>query len=509
VATGRGQCAAVAARTEGVIAPYDVQALAAHAHHHHRLLRPDDEDDDDDSDHDGSGDADAADVGRAYITIGCGEGETGLIYDPQGDLRLSAVGVGTLTAGLGPISQLVQTALTTPDYASSGIIRHSAVGNDITTAGLGDMQEGEYQPRSPAFPRQQDRVPLQDRGIPSRSSGQNSPNNTTIHQSERENSGAPGLEAEFTYDDEGRYDRVMNNGGDGDDEFGEREHDDRYSDPQPLHNGDVYDQTGLSCAAAMRYVVRDDTLMVETESERRYEARVKKRQMFTGNDSETRLVTTEQRPREDFSRKASRMDAAQRQIVHQQLSEFVFYSSFGDPVTAPGVNGFIPRTSDARRQPVADSLGYATCKSASNLDTLRAIRGVPADNTDSVASHGSAEMVSAIERHEEIKAAESKAAHDAKLQQIRNQCAYTTLGPSMGANKPPIVETTLLYDAGLSLHPENSQYPSSVEKVESDSPVRFEYSDSREDGQSRMRRPRTDARVIYPQGAPPPNSQQS
>jgi hypothetical protein len=67
-----------------------------------------------------------------------------------------------------------------------------------------------------------------------------------------------------------------------------------------------------------------------------------------------------------------------------------------------------------------------------------------------------AEVVSAIERHEEIKAAASEAAHDAKLRRIRSQRAGATLGPPVGANKPPIVETTLLYDAGLSLHPEKS-----------------------------------------------------
>jgi hypothetical protein len=43
--------------------------------------------------------------------------------------------------------------------------------------------------------------------------------------------------------------------------------------------------------------------------------------------------------------------------------------------------------------------------------------------------------------------------------------------------------------------------------MESESPLSFEYSDSRE-GRNRIPNPRTDARVIYPQGAPPPNSQQ-
>jgi hypothetical protein len=118
-----------------------------------------------------------------------------------------------------------------------------------------------------------------------------------------------------------------------------------------------------------------------------------------------------------------------------------------------------------------------------------------------------AEMVSAIECREEIKAAESKAARDVMLRQIRSQRAYTTLGPSVGANNPTMVEATLLCNAGRSLRPENSQDPSSVEKIESESPVSLEYSDSR-NGQNRIRCPRTDAGIIYTQGAPPPNSQQ-
>jgi hypothetical protein len=317
---------------------------------------------------------------------------TGLVYDLQGDLRLSAVGVGTPTAGLGPTSQLVHNSLTAPDDAPSGIIRLFAAGDGTLTAGLGEMQEGECQPHSPAFPWRKDRVPLQCRGIPSRSSGQYCPDNTTIHPSERENLGAPGFEAEFTYDNEGGYDPDRNNGGDRDDEFSEREHDDRYSDPQPLHNGDLRDQPGPSRAAAVRYVVRDDTPIDDSESERRYEAKVKKRQMSTVDDSETRLVTTEQCPREGFSRKASRMDAAQHQIVHQPLSEFILHSSYGGPVIAPCMNGSIPHTSDARWQPIADSLGYAPGKSASNLDALRAVRRVPADIADSVTSRGSAQL---------------------------------------------------------------------------------------------------------------------
>jgi hypothetical protein len=48
--------------------------------------------------------------------------------------------------------------------------------------------------------------------------------------------------------------------------------------------------------------------------------------------------------------------------------------------TAPGRPGSIPSTGDARWQPIADSLGYAPGKSASNLDALRAVRDEPADN---------------------------------------------------------------------------------------------------------------------------------
>jgi hypothetical protein len=43
--------------------------------------------------------------------------------------------------------------------------------------------------------------------------------------------------------------------------------------------------------------------------------------------------------------------------------------------------------------------------------------------------------------------------------------------------------------------------------VESESPLSFEYSDSR-DGHNRIPNPQTDAPTIYPQGAPPPDSQQ-
>jgi hypothetical protein len=220
-------------------------------------------------------------VGVGTLTAGLGpisdyQPDPAPDYASSGMVRSSAAEVDTLTAGFGPIPLQDQNALTTPAYASSGMIRHPAVTNDVITAGQEDMQERVYRPHSSALPRQKDQVPLQDRGNPSRSSGQNLPDNTTIHQSERENSGAPGLGAGFTYDN-GRYDHDINNGGDRDDEFGGREHDDRNYDPQPLHNDDVYDQTGPSCAAANRHVVHNNTLMGKTESEELREARVMKR----------------------------------------------------------------------------------------------------------------------------------------------------------------------------------------------------------------------------------------
>ena len=111
----------------------------------------------------------------------------------------------------------------------------------------------------------------------------------------------------------------------------------------------------------------------------------------------TALVTTEQRSHEEITRKASRMDAAQHQIVSQQLLKFVPQSSFGDPVSAPGMNGSVPRTSDARRQPITDPLGYAPGKSASILDASRAVRDGPKNNADSVTSRGSAQVVQYVD----------------------------------------------------------------------------------------------------------------
>jgi hypothetical protein len=200
------------------------------------------------------------------------------------------------------------------------------------------------------------------------------------------------LGAGFTYDN-GRYDHDINNGGDRDDEFGGREHDDRNYDPQPVHNDDVYDQTGPSCAAANRHVVHNNTLMGETESEELREARVMKRQMSIA------LVTTEQRSHEEIARKASRIDAAQHQIVSKQLSEFVPQSSFGNPGSAPGVNGSVPHTSDARRQPITDPLGYAPGKSASILDASRAARDGTKNNADSVISRGTAQVVQYVDSY--------------------------------------------------------------------------------------------------------------
>jgi hypothetical protein len=62
-----------------------------------------------------------------------------------------------------------------------------------------------------------------------------------------------------------------------------------------------------------------------------------------------------------------------------------------------------------------------------------------------------AEMICAIQCRDEIKTAENKAAREAKLRQIRDQGAYTTLGPSKGVNNSPMEEPTCLYDTGLFL----------------------------------------------------------
>jgi hypothetical protein len=90
-----GGCAVVAARMEGVV-----------SYAYHQLCH-------DDSDHDGD-----ADVGQEI-------GDTGLVYDLQGDLRLSAVGVGTLTAGLGEMQEgkCQPQSLASPWEGSSTAIR--------------------------------------------------------------------------------------------------------------------------------------------------------------------------------------------------------------------------------------------------------------------------------------------------------------------------------------------------------------------------------------------------
>jgi hypothetical protein len=113
----------------------------------------------------------------------------------------------------------------------------------------------------------------------------------------------------------------------------------------------------------------------------------------------TALVATEQRSHEEIKRKASRMDAAQHQIVSKQLSEFVPQSSFGNPGSAPGVNRSAPHTSDACRQPIADPLGYAPGKSASILDASRAVRDGTKNNADSVTSRGSAQVVQYVDSY--------------------------------------------------------------------------------------------------------------
>ena len=100
--------------------------------------------------------------------------------------------------------------------------------------------------------------------------------------------------------------------------------------------------------------------------------------------------------------------------------------------------------------------------------------------------------VSAIKHREEIQAVESKSAHQMRLHHIWSQRASATAGPLEEANNPPRVGATLVYDAAQSIHPGNSQDPSSVEKMESESPLSFEYSDSR-DGRNRIPNPQTDA----------------
>jgi hypothetical protein len=131
-----------------------------------------------------------------------------------------------------------------------------------------------------------------------------------------------------------------------------------------------------------RHVVRNNTLMDETESEELRKARVMKRQISVAS------VTTEQRAIKEIKRKASRTDAAQRQTVSKHLPEVVPQSSFGNPGFAPGVNGSVPHTSDARRLPITDPLGCAPGKSASILDASRAARDGTKHNADSVTSRG-------------------------------------------------------------------------------------------------------------------------
>jgi hypothetical protein len=158
---------------------------------------------------------------------------------------------------------------------------------------------------------------------------------------------------------------------------------------QPLHDGDAHDQPGSPHAATVRHVVRDATPIVDADSESRYEAKVKKRQTSTVDVFETRLITTEQRPRGNFPKTASRVDPAQLQIVQQPTTDFIFHGSCGHTAIAPGTHGSTSCTMDARRRPIADTLVCAPGKSAST----RAIRRVPADIADSITSRMSPQLV--------------------------------------------------------------------------------------------------------------------
>jgi hypothetical protein len=125
----------------------------------------------------------------------------------------------------------------------------------------------------------------------------------------------------------------------------------------------------------------------------RYEAKVKKRQTSTVDAFKARLITTEQRPREHFQRKVSRVDPGQLQIVQQPTTDFIFHGACGHPAIALGTHGSTSCAMDARRRPIADTLVCAPGKSASTLDTLGAIRRVPADTADSITSRMSPQLV--------------------------------------------------------------------------------------------------------------------
>jgi hypothetical protein len=127
---------------------------------------------------------------------------------------------------------------------------------------------------------------------------------------------------------------------------------------------------------------------------------------------------------------------------------------------------------------------------------------------------------SAIQCRNEIPTAENKAAREAKLRQIRyvesqrkmmtsktNQDVQPTLDRfPKSVNNSPMWGPTCLYDAGLFLHHDASREPSSIEKIAIDSPVSLEFSDSRGDEQTRMRRSQTTGRTIDAWGPSSPTS---
>jgi hypothetical protein len=120
-----------------------------------------------------------------------------------------------------------------------------------------------------------------------------------------------------------------------------------------------------------------------------------------------------------------------------------------------------------------------------------------------------ARRISAIQYCNEIQTAENKAAREAKLQQIRDQRAFATLGPSKSVINSPMEKPTCLYDTGFSLRHDTSREPSLIERIATDSPVSFEFSDSREDEQTRIRRSQTTGRTIYSRGPSSPTSRYS
>jgi hypothetical protein len=140
-------------------------------------------------------------------------------------------------------------------------------------------------------------------------------------------------------------------------------------------------------------VDRGATPVVDADSESCYAGNMKRRQVSTVDASETSLIITEQHPRGNISRKVSRVDPAQLQIVHQPTTDFPFHSACGYTVTAPGTRGSTPCAKDARRYSTTDTLVCAPGKSASILDTLGAVRRVSVDAADSITSRTSLQIV--------------------------------------------------------------------------------------------------------------------